>query len=1019
MGCADSDASPDICDRNETGSVVAASGQVSEADALADEGQPLPCQETLVSQAEMGCGPVEAVQTLAEMEGIASIQAPHVESATQTPIIQGSFDDCRVSSLWGWVWDSQAPECRLEVEIICDGQLIGRLIADEFRSDLIGIRVGDGRYGFRSVTPEALLDGKKHVIAVREVSTGLLLHGSPKTFQADFACLNSRISLEGSVLAGSANFPARVNVGRLRLEVVEGTQVISMGQGTPDGSVSHRIHFRLPLPMAVFDGRPHRFSVRGDNPIGVIGDVVLITPHVLTPETALQQYAREGLKSRLAVMAGFRYESLVKQLEQFAGCRAGEGSLPQQISADLADLGLGKEFGQIVGAHARLVRGVSETGKDFDRLVFPEVNNPRVSIVIPMHNKFPTTYHCLASLLVAANCVSFEVILVDDGSQDETTQIPTLIKGVGYIRNDEAQGFVLACNRGGELARGEYIVMLNNDTEVTSHWLDELLWPFEHFDQVGLTGAKLLYPDGTLQEAGGIVWNTGDPWNYGRQANPFDPRYNYTRQVDYLSGACLMLPRRLWNALGGFNEAFVPAYFEDTDLAFRVRDQGYKTVYTPFAQVAHFEGISSGTSTASGVKRYQEINRPKFKQRWASSCRHNGKPGIDLELNKDRNIEFRALVLDAETPMPDKNAGSYAAIQEMRMLQRLGCKCTFVPQNLAWMGHYTEALQRMGVECLYLPFAGSINEVIEKRGSEFDLIYITRYYVAQHYLDLIRQYAPQARIVLMDADLHFLRELRTAVRAKNREALARALETRDAELATMRKVELVLSYTDVEKAVILSHNLDSTRVAKCPWVAEVVSEVPAFDRRADIAFLGGYGHHPNAEAVEWFAGTVMPLLRTALPGVRFRVYGSNVPKRLLALAEKNEDVVIEGWVPAVGTAYNACRVFIAPLQNGAGIKGKVIAALAHGVPCVLSPLAAEGIPISNGVNAWIANKPEEWVTAIVELYNNPEAWMEMSKRASALAVSHYGFAKGVAEMREALQQAEIFTTTENRALALQ
>src|SRR3546814_8497937 len=123
---------------------------------------------------------------------------------------------------------------------------------------------------------------------------------------------------------------------------------------------------------------------------------------------------------------------------------------------------------------------------------------------------------------------------------------------------------------------------------------------------------------------------------------------------------------------------YIPAYFEDTDLAFQVRDRGYKTVYAPFAEVIHFEGVSNGTDIASGIKVYQEINRPKFKRRWVEACRGNGKVGEGLELNKDRNVEFRALVLDAETPMPDKDAGSFAAIQEMRMLQALGFKCTFM-----------------------------------------------------------------------------------------------------------------------------------------------------------------------------------------------------------------------------------------------------------------------------------------------------------------------------------------------------
>jgi len=243
------------------------------------------------------------------------------------------------------------------------------------------------------------------------------------------------------------------------------------------------------------------------------------------------------------------------------------------------------------------------------------------------------------------------------------------------------------------------------------------------------------------------------------------------------------------------------------------------------------------------------------------------------------------------------------------------------------------------------------------------------------------------------------------------------VQTRDSELAVMRGVDLVLSYTDVEKAVIMSHNLDSTVVARCPWVADVVSHVPGFEARADIAFLGSYNHHPNAEAVEWFAQKVMPLLRDVLPAARFLVYGSNVPKSLTKLAELDERVRIEGWVPSVTTVYDRCRVFVAPLRSGAGIKGKVIGALAHGVPCVLSPMAAEGIPIGDGVEACVAGEPQAWVDAIIKLYNDAAAWLAMSQHAQACVQRHFGFRKGVQQMQEALRQAEIFTTTENATLA--
>jgi len=922
------------------------------------------------------------------------------EAILPTRIIEGTVDAVNLGTVVGWAQDTADSQARVEVEIVVDGTLVGRTIANTYRGDLFAAKIGDGQYGFQFELPRHLFDGHEHEIDVRDVLSGTSLHGTPQTFSAE-TVQSFDVVLEGTALVGWADFPGR-DVGTLLLHVTEAGKSVAEGVAQPVAESNSRVQFRVPLPVELFDGAPHAFSVIAEDPSWILAQMALVMPAILTPTDALQRYAPEGVTPSLANVPALRYEALSAALASLRADTRPE-TLPQRLD-------------QIAHCHGMLVRGAQDTDREFVPLYFDYVAAPEVSIVIPIHNKFAVTYHCLASILLAPSKATFEIILVDDGSSDISKKIPELIKGVTYLRNEEAQGFVLSSNRGAAAARGDYVVMLNNDTEVTVGWLDELVWPFEHFSDVGMTGGKLIYPNGRLQEAGGIVWNTGDPWNYGRYANAADPRYNYTRQVDYLSGACVMLPTKLWKEIGGFDEAFVPAYFEDTDLAFRVREKGLKTVYAPKALVIHYEGVSSGTSTSSGMKRFQEVNRPKFKSRWVRATRSNGKVGSDVDLNKDRNVVMRALVLDIETPQPDKNAGGYAALQEIRLLQALGFKCTFAPVNMAWLAHYTEQLQRMGVECLYSPFATSVQAVIEQRGSEFDLVYITRYNVAEQCVDALRKFAPQAKVVLNNADLHFLRELRAGLAAANQEGIARSVQTRDRELAVMRRADLVLSYTDVEKAVIQSHNLDSTRVARCPWVVDVAPRVPGFEARRDIAFLGGFNHHPNAEAVEWFVAKVMPLLSEAIPDVRFRVYGSFVPKSLLELAEKEENVVIEGWVPSVRQVYDNCKVFVAPLRSGAGIKGKVVDALAHGVPCVLSPVAAEGIAARDGVDVFIADSPDSWVKAIATLYSDTGVWSEMSRQALSLATARYGFARGVREMQEALTEVEIFTNLDNPTL---
>jgi glycosyltransferase involved in cell wall biosynthesis len=199
-------------------------------------------------------------------------------------------------------------------------------------------------------------------------------------------------------------------------------------------------------------------------------------------------------------------------------------------------------------------------------------------------------------------------------------------------------------------------------------------------------------------------------------------------------------------------------------------------------------------------------------------------------------------------------------------------------------------------------------------------------------------------------------------------------------------------------------------------VAETVAEIAPFSARRDIAFLGGFSHKPNVEAVEWFAREAMPLLRRRIPGVKLRIYGSNMPDDLAAKLKVEDDVVVEGWIADVREAYDACRVFVAPLQSGAGIKGKVVSALAHGVPTVMSPLAAEGIGVAHGNDGFIAASPHEWIAAITKVYGSQESWQRVSKAAHASAQRQFGFASGVAQMQKALQRIDVYTTANDCGL---
>ena len=225
---------------------------------------------------------------------------------------------------------------------------------------------------------------------------------------------------------------------------------------------------------------------------------------------------------------------------------------------------------------------------------------PRASIVIPVFDQLHHTRRCLQALAAQAHDASFEVIVVDDGSSDGTDAYCAGIAGLRYHRRAANGGFIAACNDGAALARGEYLVFLNNDTVPQPGWLDALLRTFASEPQAGLVGAQLVFPNGTLQESGGVVFADGSAWNYGRNESPDDPRFAYLRDADYASGAAIAIPRDLFRRLGGFDPRYAPAYYEDTDLAFAVREANLRVLVQPAAKVVTTKAAPPAPTRAAG-----------------------------------------------------------------------------------------------------------------------------------------------------------------------------------------------------------------------------------------------------------------------------------------------------------------------------------------------------------------------------------------------------------------------------------
>ena len=600
--------------------------------------------------------------------------------------------------------------------------------------------------------------------------------------------------------------------------------------------------------------------------------------------------------------------------------------------------------------------------------------SPAISIVIPVYGQHPTTFACLKSIAAEPPRHSFEVVVMDDCSPDPAATALASVLGVRIIRNETNLGFIGNVNAGAQAALGEWLIILNNDTVLRPNALNALLDTFDHHTNVGLVGAKLLNADGTVQEAGGIVWKDGSAWNWGRGQNREDPRFNFVRDADYCSGAALAIRRDLFLEMGGFDTFYAPAYYEDTDLAFRIRARGMRVLYQPAAEVFHLEGVSHGRDENSGIKAYQVTNAKKFFERWQSTLAAHRENAAAPELEAHRDSVSNILIVEACMITPDQDAGSVRLLNMLKMLKRDGHHVTFVADNLEYKHKYVALLQQIGVEVLHGAFAGTVRKVLQTRGQSLDAIMFCRHYIASRYVDQVRAFAPHARIIFDTIDLHFVREEREAA-LRNDAAMSRAAAvTRAKELGVMKHSDLTLVVSEFERA-LLGDILPTAKVDIISLINDEAAKPRPFSERSGILFIGGFRHPPNVDGVTWYITEVLPHVRRALPDVITTIVGSNMPDSLKALACDGVD--IKGFVENTEPLLLNARVSIAPLRFGAGIKGKINEAMKYGIPVVATVCAVEGMHLVPEEDVLVSDDPEAFAQAIVRAYKDEALWKKL------------------------------------------
>jgi O-antigen biosynthesis protein len=624
-------------------------------------------------------------------------------------------------------------------------------------------------------------------------------------------------------------------------------------------------------------------------------------------------------------------------------------------------------------------------------IVFEHHDRPVVSIVIPVFNQWNYTLSCLQSIFVNSGATPYEIIIGDDVSSDETVNIRSHARNIKVIRNSKNLGFLHNCNTAATHARGEFLLFLNNDTNVKAGWLESLVTLIQSDHRIGMVGSKLIYASGELQEAGGVIFDDASGMNFGRLQPPANPEFNYVRETDYISGACIMIRKSLWEELGGFDTRFSPAYYEDTDLAFSVRKLGYKVLFQPKSEVIHFEGISHGVDLNSGIKSYQNINKEKFYQKWQDVLTEGHfKKNEHLFWARDRSRDKQCIVvMDSEVPRYDTNAGGKATFLYLKLLLSMGLNVKFIPANFKGDEPYTSTLQQLGIEVLFGDhYSENWQSWIVSNRDYIDLVLLNRPWFSAQFIDFIRENS-RAGIIYQGHDLHHLRFLRSFCIDNDLSTYDKIISYLRLELGVMGKSDVIVAFSDYEKRIIQSL-LPQKCVHQIPlfFYDDFAVNYSKFDDRAGIMFVGGFSHAPNTDAVLWFSKNVLPKVLKCAPDLVFYVVGANPPEEVRLL--ESENVKVLGYLEDsdLVALYNSTKLTVIPLRFGAGVKGKTLEAMYYGSPVVATTIALEGLEgISGTVEA--VDLEDDFASAVLHLYHAPSRLSELAAQQREYLASRF------------------------------
>lgn len=628
------------------------------------------------------------------------------------------------------------------------------------------------------------------------------------------------------------------------------------------------------------------------------------------------------------------------------------------------------------------------------RLSVAPAGEPLVSVVMLLYGGWDLARRAITAL--AENTEPpFELVLVDNASPDDTlARAEAFVEGATILRNDSNRGFGEGSNQGAEVARGRILCFLNSDALVEPGWLPPLL---ERIEQAGIGAAVPLFlnENGSVQEAGSVIDSIGHAHAVGAGGNARDFRYRFPRTVDYGSAACLVVRRDLFLELGGFDEAFSPAYYEDSDLCFRLHERGLATFFEPRARVVH---VRHGSGSSESARKLMEKHRDVFVERWNERLVQRPrlvevaqKPN-QMVAARDADALDRLLVIDDRVPHTDRGSG------DPRMSHLLGELATLWPAARITLAategkdaeRYAEPLLRQGIEVVCPPV--DWDDWFEERRFHYGVVIVSRQQNAERYDGYLGLTQPQALRVFDTEAISFQRLERLAELlpgSERRKVRAEGAKTREAEIRAMQEADIVFCVSEEEQRFI-AELAPGTPSFILPGVVEPVGEVPGFDERRDLLFFGGFlagAVSPNADSLSYLVREVMPPFWEEHPEAVLNVIGADVTDAIRAL--EGPRIRIVGYVEDPMAWLTRARVHVNPMRFGAGLKQKFLDSLSAGLPFVTTTVGAEGFPLGDVKESVVSDDPAQLARLLGRLYTDRAEWERVQERLLELAATRF------------------------------